>query len=183
MEEPSNITPEPSFLTTDCYQFPVAVRIPTIGHPHLMLPWLIKLKIKPNVLINLTPALLLCSLMNETPFFCPVAQTRRNLGSLQLLDLWFHSHFSQQMLSSWPLWTYCLSPFSIPISSALGHTLITFFRIDTYKRLLLPVPSLGSLLPWSALRTAARVWWSLWRQDDCFTTLTPLPCSKAFTAS
>lgn len=70
-----------------------------------MLPWLIKLKIKPDVLINLTPALLLCSQMNETPFFHPLAQARRNLGSLQLF-LSFHSHFSQQLLSSWPLWTH-----------------------------------------------------------------------------
>ena len=102
VEEPSNITSEPSL--NHCYELPMAIRTPmAVRRPHLMLPWCFKLKTKPDAFISLTPALLLCSLMNDTTFFHPVTQLRRNLNSLQLLSL--HSHFSHQVLSSWPLWT------------------------------------------------------------------------------
>lgn len=101
VEEPSNMTSEPSLLTTNSqwqYKHPLAIR-----HPHLMLPSCFKLKTKPDALISLTSVLLLCSLMMTPPSFHPVTQVRRNLNSLQLLSL--HSHFSHQVLSSWPLWT------------------------------------------------------------------------------
>lgn len=147
MEESSNITPEPSLLTTGYYHFPMAVQMPAIGHPHLMLPWLTEVKSKADGLVSCTPAPLLCSLMNETAFLSSSGPSQKKprstststppLTPLPLQPL---------VLSISPLLTLKSAPFSIPIFSAIGHTLIIIFPADTYERLL-PSPSLGSLLP------------------------------------
>ena len=122
----------------------MAVQMPAIGHPHLMLPWLTEVKSKPDGLVSRTPAPLLCSLMNETTFLSPSgpSQKKPRITSTPLTP----RPLQPQVLSISPLLTLKSAPFSIPIFSAIGHTLIIIFPADTYERLL-PSPSLGSLLP------------------------------------